>query len=55
MLDNSDDDYNQFIVNLILYFTYNFEFDCYILFWVFIFFNKKMRIQSYIYIIYYIN
>jgi hypothetical protein len=54
MLDNLDDDYNQFIANLILYFTYNLEFDCYTLFWVFIYYNKK-RESNIIYIIYYIN
>jgi len=55
MLDNLDDDYNQFIATLILYFTYNLEFDCYTLFWVFIYYNKKENPILYIKFIILIN
>jgi hypothetical protein len=51
--DKLEGDLNQLRTYLVIYFTYNFEFNCHILFWAFIYYNvktflrnKKMKIQS---------
>jgi hypothetical protein len=39
--DILDSDLNQLITNLVIYFTYNFELNCHILFWAFINYTIK--------------